>query len=83
MLEILHNSRPGNGHVQFADEVQECRDSARDSKKQDPQASILGTFADPRAFLCPCFQDTLMGLTRKKMTLAPDPQAADCSLVAC
>lgn len=47
MLEILYNSRPGNGHIQFADEVQGRRDSARDSKKQDPQASSLGTFADP------------------------------------
>lgn len=83
MLEILYNSRPGNGHIQFADEVQGRRDSARDSKKQDPQASSLGPLQIPCAFLCPLFQDTLMGLTRKKMTLAPDPQAVDCSLVAC
>lgn len=55
----------------------------RDSKKQDPQASSLGPLQIPCAFLCPLFQDTLMGLTRKKMTLAPDPQAVDCSLVAC
>lgn len=37
----------GMAMVQFADKVQGHRDSGRDCKNQDPQASSLGTLADP------------------------------------
>lgn len=86
MLEIRHNSRPGNGHgthglqIRYRDAVT-VLGTARSKTHRPP---VWGPLQLPCAFLCPLSQDTLMGLTRKKkMMLAPDPQAADCPLVAC
>lgn len=50
MLEILYNSRPGNGHIQFADEVQGRCDSVlavQGQQEARPTGLQSGTFADP------------------------------------